>query len=98
MKGFSRKNFKAWLESKPAEQIVGVGHGEDSCPIATFLKEKLNQTSVNVTRGEICFDLATGDYDSFETPNWVREFVNAVDEDFERGHSVSAGQSLARLR
>lgn len=93
---FGKKAFKAWLQSKDPNDIVGYpGMGCD-CPIAMFYKEKMGATAVTVS--EYYIEWRKGDEVSNErdVPMWAVWFIERVDNTF--AHTIKAYRALHLLK
>ena len=92
----SIEEFRAWLESKDENEIVGSSNCLESCPISNALKQgkyKFNEVLVD-DEGETRLN----DWIIWENPDWVYSFVDKVDS-FGEGEEVqvTAQQALELL-
>lgn len=87
---FSKEGFLNWLNSKEYDQTVGTAQESTSCPVATYISERLNENKVY---DELTVDVdgaalnVTGkpvngkefEFDAY-SEEWIETFVNFVDE------------------
>lgn len=70
-----RDKFKAWLESKPANAVVGLSCQSCQCPVAEFL--------VAMGEGQVEVDGLYYGSNAYRiwrsTPRWAAKFIDAVD-------------------
>jgi hypothetical protein len=71
MTKLTRNNFKAWLESKEPNDIVGKARDSYQCPLARFLGKGAMVTSLG-------YSTPRGRRDHI-LPVWAQRFVNKAD-------------------
>jgi hypothetical protein len=74
----SLEDFRAWLESKPKDEVVSKHWECTTCPLAVFLKHKGAKSPAVLTGGVWLEDTVNGRPKG--APTWVREFVYWVDK------------------
>jgi len=76
----SRKEFRAWLESKEGCVVVGqsIVYGND--PIATAINEKENEWETAIIDSEISRTTFDG-WMKVDNPRWVNRFIEKIDRD-----------------
>jgi len=100
IKGFTKANFKKWLESKHPRTKVGAQCACTGCPLAKFVVQTLPVKGKYV---EVDGD-ALSIYDSekskvYPLPQWANDFIGLVDgDDPWADSSVSASKALSILR
>lgn len=83
--------FQTWLASKHPNTKVGIAGEDNTCPLATFLKQTTGKTP-SVTAREFELIDEEDNYTRQDLPRWAQHFVLRVDD---RGEgSVSAACAL----
>jgi hypothetical protein len=85
-------DFKEWLDSKSANDVVGEALTCDQCPLARLLTDKGHQ-EVEVYPLRSYVDSIKYD----KNPGWVYDFVKKVDTDKQVGEQITAGECLKIL-
>jgi hypothetical protein len=90
----NRNKFTAWLEAKPATEIVGENRDCHFCPIALFYKEASGGSEIIIFDrcGEYIIDRG---YSQRPLPSWASYFVREVDGD--TNGQISASRALEVL-
>jgi hypothetical protein len=88
-----RSKFKAWLQSKTPEQVVGRPGSLCQCPIANFHTE-VGGCEVVITDSSQGFRVDRGDGRRV-APEWAQQFILGVDEE---KNPVTAGCALEILQ
>lgn len=89
-----KTEFKAWLETKKPDDIVGKTRSACSCPLAKYLREQTGKVwFVGGSHYNYAGDYYRVDAESHTLPIWAESFMDKVDE---RGlHSdISADEAL----
>lgn len=74
----SKREFREWLKTKPADAVVGLPCRCDKCPIATYLVETID-APVRITERTFRVYIGMCVWEEFEMPVWARRFVRRVD-------------------
>lgn len=91
----TKKNFKAWLESKASTTKVGKAIDAYACPIFNFLK----QNNIPVTFVGKVWGIKLNGSDSYiDIPKWTERFIDTLDKSMADGASVSAKKALEILQ
>lgn len=93
---FGYKAFKAWLESKKPDEVVGYPGLGSQCPVACFYKQQMKAADVAVGDYAITWTNENGKFNERETPIWTMRFVKNVDRTY--AHSITAGRALRLLK
>lgn len=73
----TQKGFRAWLESKHPQTVVGRSFEGRTCPIAKYLKDS-GANSPSVGRLSFTINYTTTNW-QLDLPRWATEFVGRVD-------------------
>lgn len=88
--------FKEWLESKPADAVVGLRTRPNCCPFANFLKEVHGATRPGVSATIYKLDVdREAEYQKMG--GWVSDAVRKIDVSGARSSEVTAGEALELL-
>lgn len=80
MKELLQEGFKAWLETKPPSQYVGVQRDPRYCPIATYLNETSKPLwGKYVVKGYSYYHTGIFSWVEDSTPAWAGLFIELVD-------------------
>jgi len=94
----SRKEFRAWLESKEGNVVVGqsIVYGND--PIATAINEKENEWETAIIDSEMSRTTFDG-WMKVDNPRWVNRFIEKIDRDTlgDEPVNITAKQALKVL-
>jgi len=94
----SRKEFRAWLESKEDNVIVGqsIVYGND--PIATAINEKENEWETAIIDSEMSMTTFDG-WMKVDNPRWINRFIEKIDRDTlgDEPVNITAKQALKVL-
>lgn len=92
-----RKKFKAWLEAKPADHIVGHSHDCHICPLALFHQETSGgwEVVISSARNGYGYVIDRGNGDR-ALPAWADAFAFLADNG-RRGTQLTADQALKIL-
>ena len=74
----SLEDFVSWLESVPADQVVGTQWGCSTCPIATYLKDGVGYPAAYILGGGTYTTNLEAEGD-LPLPSWAREFIHRID-------------------
>ena len=92
----TRKNFKSWLESLSAHEVIGISRTPTSCPLAAFVKTHgypYASVGVFIMWGQDSYNLA----DYYKIPIWADKFITKVDS-LGENQPVTAEKCLEILR
>ena len=82
----TREQFAAWLDSKPADEVVGFAMDNCSCPLAKVLSAPHRA----ITVGDKTY---SDEYGSIGfLPKWAQKFVYSIDL-FDLGYAVTADEA-----
>jgi hypothetical protein len=94
----SRKEFRAWLESKEGNVVVGqsIVYGND--PVATAINEKENEWETAIIDSEMSRTTFNG-WMKVDNPRWVNRFIEKIDRDTleDEPVNITAKQALKVL-
>lgn len=95
--GFETKNFEAltrinnvltYFKNKPINDIAGEAHFGNKCPMQKYLTKMLNSkyiVSVGIDKTSI-LDTKTNINKHLENPQWMKIFINRVDQSYGVGN------------
>lgn len=91
------ESFKAWLESLPEEEVVGISDRVKDCPLCGFLRHN-NMAFTTVTNAGIYWgEIDTAPDGSILHHHWSLAFVEELDTKWGGGAKVTAKKALEIL-
>jgi hypothetical protein len=91
---FSRALFKAWLQSKKPDEVVGNKCNCTRCPLAMYVRNAAPGGLVDVFVSDV---LLCAKDKMIDTPLWAHKFIHSVDQ-LPGVVAVTAAQALEVLR
>jgi hypothetical protein len=90
-------NFMEWVNSKNPDDVVGVCHSPDKCPVATYLKTKGVIASVSFGAISIFDDMGMLPYTAIPTPEPFQNVIRVVDANHPTYHEITASELVDTL-
>jgi len=91
--------FRTWLRTHPASQVVGVSCLGDRCPVAQWLRQQYNKrfyvNTLTIEQVEVIEDSQRRHINQWGfTPEWVETFINRIDPGPVREREITAQEAL----
>lgn len=99
----TRDGFREWLKAHPSNFVIGIRAKPCNCPLAAYITKALKlwphgtNPAVLVTSSCVRVHPGRTSQESFTTPEWMRNFIHAVDYNKEGLDQITAGFALTLL-
>ena len=77
----NRGHFRNWLNRHKPHQVVGTSGQERNCPLACYVKQKLQTNAVSIGDPEGLDEVCKIQGKQYALPKWCTEFMFQVDRD-----------------
>lgn len=91
----TRLAFATWLESKPQSAVVGNACDGCACPLHAFIMAHLPGYALATVMPDRLY-ISTQEERVYQTPAWMRDFINTLDAGGKR--RITAAEALTTLR
>lgn len=94
------EKFRQWLDEQPGGYSVGTAQESCSCPIARYLGDRLQQSSLTIEVGDV--EIRVQDDRAVKVTrlpitDWAHEFVESIDSQYDMEDDVFPEDAIAIL-